>query len=214
MTYIVQASPFTKIFLKEWHDKCLAKPELIALVEPFKVHIPRPCGAIELTHNVPVLASTLIPKVKERKVQDDEIAPLVSWLTHEQNPETDIYGVVAIPIETNVADAIMSLIYDKGSEKAGAQLLANLKKNLAENIKSARERADQRVLRQCNKMYDIVRTTIGLMKKDGKGIYSPSYSEALALDILKDSIKARRAPDDRAGKIMEAAMADMSGVPV
>lgn len=213
MTYIVQASPLTKIFLKEWHDKCLAKPELIAEVSPFTVHIPRPCGAIELTHNVPVLASALIPKVKERKVQEDEISPLVAWLTHEQNPETDIYGVVAIPIETNVADAIMSLIYDKGSEAASAKMLAQLRKNLKENIMSARERADARVLRQCNKMYDIVRTTIGLMKKDGKGIYSPSYSEALALDILKDSIKARRAPDDRATRIMESAMSDMAGVP-
>ncbi len=213
-SYIVQASPLTKIFLKEWHDKCLQDPKLIALVEPFVVHIPRPCGAIELKHNVPVLASTLIQTVKERKVQEDEISPLVSWLTHEQNPETDIYGVVAIPIETNVADAIMSLIYDKGSDTSSKKLIDSLRKNLAENIRSARERADARVLRQCNKMYDIVRSTVGLMKKDGKGVYSPSYSEALALDILKDSIKARRAPDDRATKIMESAMSDLSGAPV
>lgn len=209
MTYIVQASPLTKIFLPEWHDKCLSNPELIVKVEPFRVVVPRPCGSIELTHNVPVIASSLIAKVKERKVTEDEISPLVEWLTNEQNAETDIYGIVAIPIETNVADAIMALVYDIDGSDKQKKLMSELKKNMIKNINSARERADARVIRQCEKVYNMIKATVSTLKQSGKGVYSPSYSEALALDILKDQIKQRRAPDDRATGIFDKAMADM-----
>lgn len=210
--YICQASPLTKIFLPEWHERCLSNPEVIFQNDPknpWKVAIPRPSGAIELLHNVPVIASSLIVKTKERKITEDEVSPLVDWLTNEQNSETDIYGVVAVAIETNVADAIMALVYEKNSEKASESLIDEIKKQIAGNLVSARDRADKRVLRQCEKMYDIVRSTISDMKKDGKGSYAPSYSEALALEILKDQVKLRRKPDERAAGIFNRAMEDM-----
>lgn len=211
MTYIVQASPLTKIFLEEWHDKCLADPSILTNTSKFRVMVPRPCGAIELWHGVPTLASTLIQKNKDRKVSEDEISPLVEWLTNESNPETDIYGVVAVPIETNVADAIMAMIYEEKGETKQAKLLADLKKKIAGSISTARDRADARVLRQCGKMYDMVRSTVQTMKKDGKGSYSPSYAEALALSILKDQITEKRKPNDKAQHIFEQAIADIQG---
>lgn len=210
-TYLVQASPLTKIFLEDWHDKCLADPAEALRSSKFRVHIPRPCGAIMLEHGVPTLAATLIAKTKERMVQEDEIAPLVEWLTNETNAETDPWGVVAVPIETNVADAIMALLYDEKKEATQQKLLADLKKRMSVSIHSARERADARVLRQCGKMYDTIKQTAQAMKKDGKGIYSPSYSEALALVVLKDQITLRRAPNEKAQAIFDGAMADIQG---
>ncbi len=210
MSYLVQASPLTKIFLPEWHDQCLANPELLTQISPFKVKIPRAVGSIEFTHNIPVVASSLIAKTKERVVSEDEIAPLVAWLTNENSPETDIYGVVEIPIEANVADAIMSLIYDHDGQEKQKKLFSELKKNMAKNIEAARAKADARVIRQCNKMYNVIIATMQTMKKDGKGVYSPSYAEALALDVLKDQIAARRAPDQRAAAILERAMDHMA----
>ncbi len=211
MSYLVQASTLTKIFLPEWHERCLSDPSLLLKGgEPFEIIIPRPVGSIRLQHNIPVVASTLIAKVKERKVEEDEVSPLVRWLTDENEAETDCYGVVEIPIETNVADAIMSLIYDKDGEEKQMLLLKGIKDRMAKNIADARARADRRVLRQCGKMYSTVRETVQQMKKDGKGDYSPSYSEALALEILRDQIKLRRAPDDRSQAIFNKAMEEVS----
>lgn len=213
MSYIVQASTLTKIFLPEWHDRCLRDPKILAVSEPFAVQIPRSAGAINLVHNVPVVASSLIKRTQERKIEDDEVAPLVRWLTEENEAETDIYGVVAVNIENNIADAIMALIHDVDGEEKQAKLLREIKIKMAKDIHEARKRADARVMRQCGKMYSTVRETVQLLKQQGSGVYSPSYSEALALDILSDQIALRRAPDARAEEMMSKAMSKFDGVP-
>ncbi len=212
MSYVIQASPLTRIFLEEHHDACLADPSILAKPAKFKIEIPRPCGAITLWHNVPTMAASLIAKNKNRLVSDDEIAPLVEWLTNEANPETDIYGVVAVPIETNVADAIMALLYDEKGAGKQEKLLAEIKKKMAASVSSSRDRADARVLRQCGKMYDMVRQTVQTMKKDGKGVYAPSYAEALAMDVLKDQISIRRKPNAKAQEIFERATSDIRDI--
>lgn len=207
-SYVIQASPLTRIFLPEWHDRCLANPELLKSDEPFTIHIPRPSGAIELVHNKPTLASSLLQKTKEREVTEDEVSPLVLWLTNEQNTETDIYGVVDVPIQDSVADAIMAMIYE-GDDKKRVKLVEETRKKMAEGIVTARARADARVMRACGKMYGVVKATVEDMKKNGKGIYSPSYAEALALEIMKDTIAARRKPDERASEMLKNAMAQI-----
>jgi hypothetical protein len=204
-SYLVQASPLTRIFLPEWHDLCLSDPSLLMKTEPFLVRIPRPSGAVELIHNKPILASALLPRSKERDVTEDEVSPLVLWLTGEQVSETDIYGVVDVPIQENVADAIMSLIYENDDKKR-FKLIEETRKQMAKGITTARERADARVMRACGKMYSIVKTTVEDMKKNGKGVYSPSYSEALALEVMKDTIAQRRKPDERAAELLRGAM--------
>ncbi len=207
-SYLIQASPLSRIFLKEWHDRCLQDPKLLLSEETFLVRIPRPVGAIQLWHNKPTLASSLIVRTKEREVTEDETSPLVLWLTGEQNTETDIYGVVDVPIQETVADAIMAMIYE-GDEKKRTKLIEETRKQMAKGIVSARKRADDRVMRACGKMYRIVKATVEDMKKNGKGVYSPSYSEALALEVMKDHIAARRKPDDRAAELMRGAMDQM-----
>lgn len=207
-SYVIQASPLTRMFVPGLQDACLAKPELLFSPEPFLVRIPRPVGSIELWHNKPVLASSLLARTKERMVEEDEVSPLVLWLTNENDHETDCYGVVDVPIQESVADAIMGMIYE-GNEKARAKLIEETRKKMAEGIVSARERADRRVMRACGKMYSIVKATVEDMKKNGKGIYSPSYSEALAFEVMKESIAARKAPDERAARMMNDALGQM-----
>ncbi len=204
-SYVIQASPLTRIFLPEWHDKCLMDPSLLTKSDPFIIRIPRACGSIELTHNKPTLASSLLSRTKEREVTEDEVSPLVLWLTGENNAETDIYGIVDVPIQENVADAIMALIYE-GDDKKRVKLIEDTRKHLAKGIVSAREKADARVMRACGKMYSIVKATVEDMKKNGKGVYSPSYAEALALEVMKDTISKRREPDLRAAELMRGAM--------
>lgn len=204
-SYVMQASPLTRMFLPNMQTACLENPKLLLSKEPFKITIPRACGAIELTHNKPTLASSLLVRTKEREVNEDEVAPLVLWLTGENTTESDIYGVVDIPIQDNVADAIMALIYE-GDENKRTKLIEETRKNMAKGIVSARERADARVMRACGKMYSVVKQTVEDMKKNGKGIYMPSYSEALALEVMKDLISKRKKPDDQAAKMMSEAM--------
>ncbi len=207
-SYLIQASPLTRIFLPEWHDRCLQNTALLTSSEPFLVRIPRPVGSVELIHNKPTLASSLIARTKEREITEDEISPLVQWLTNESYGETDIYGVVDVPIQETVADAIMAMIYE-GDDKKRVKLIEETRCQMAKGIVTARERADARVMRACGKMYSIVKSTVEDMKKNGKGVYAPSYSEALALEIMKDHIAARRKPDDRAAEMMKGAMSQM-----
>ncbi len=207
-SYVIQASPLTRIFLPEWHDRCLAEPKLLMSPEPFLIRVPRATGSIELWHNKPTLASSLLIRTKEREVTEDEVSPLVLWLTGEQNSETDIYGIVDVPIQDNVADAIMAILYE-GDSKKSEKLIIETRKNMAKGIVTARERADFRVMRQCGKMYNVVKSTVEQMKKDGKGIYSPSYAEALALEVMRDTIAQRRKPDERAAEMMRGAMSHL-----
>ncbi len=207
-TYLIQASPLSRMFLPQWHDRCLADPSILRKSEPFVVRIPRPTGSVELIHNKPTLASSLLVRTKEREVTEDEVSPLVLWLTGEQNTETDIYGVVDVPIQDNVADAIMAMIYEE-KESARVKLIEETRKHMAKGIVSARERADARVMRACGKMYSIVKATVEDMKKNGKGIYAPSYAEALALEVMKDTIALRKKPDERAAEMMRGAMDQM-----
>lgn len=210
MTYVLQASPLSRIWASaQERELCLADPKRLTLKTPFEVFIPRACGAIVLTHNKPTLASSLLTKTKEREVSEDEVSPLVAWLTDERNQETDIYGVVSIPIQENIADAFMSLVHEE-NDKARAKLVEETRKRMADGIIEARKIADARVMRACGKMYSIVKSTVESMKKDGKGIYSPSYAEALALEVMKDTIKGRRAPEEKAAKMMNSAMDQLS----
>ncbi len=206
--YLVQASPLTRIFIKEWQNRCLDDPKLLLSTEKFLVKIPRACGGIELTHGVPILASSLLPPQKTREVTDDEVAPLVRWLTSPREEETDCYGVVDVPIEENVADAIMALIHEADDNKR-LKFIEETRRNMAKGIKEARDRADQRVLRACGRMYSIVKRTYDDMKKNNTGVYMPSYSEALALTVMQETIKERRQPDERAQEIMKSAMQQM-----
>lgn len=207
-TYVLQASPLSRLFVPAWQDRLLADPKLLMSSEPFTMHIARPTGAISLVHNKPTLASTLLPRSKEREVTEDEVSPLVLWLTNEQNHETDIYGVVDVPIQDNVAEAIMALLHEDNEDKR-TKFLIESRKQMAKGIKTARERADARVMRACGKMYNVIKSTVEDMKKNGKGVYSPSYSEALALEVMKDTISSRRKPDERASEMLKNAMSHL-----
>lgn len=205
-SYVVQASPFTRLVLPDYQQECVDDPSILKLSKPFLVRIPRSTGAVELVHNKPTLASTLIPSTKERLVTEDEISPLILWLTEQE--ETDLYGVVAVPIQEDVADAIMALIHE-GDDKRRFKLIEETRKNMAEGIVKAREKADARVMKACDRMNSIVVQTVQDMKKNGKGVYAPSYSEALALNIMRDSIARRRKPDEQASELMRKAIEDM-----
>lgn len=207
-SYVIQASPLTRLFLPLWQGKCLENPQMLFSPEPFLVRIPRPTGSVELTHNKPTPATSLLPESKSREITEDEVSPLVRWLTEEREEETDCWGIVDVPIQDNVADAIMALIYE-GDEKKRIKLIEDTRKQMAKGIVSARERADARVMKACGTMYKYVKSTVELMKKDGKGIYSPSYAEALAMEVMKDKISVRRRPDERAAELMRGAMSQL-----
>ncbi len=208
--YLLQASTLTKLFLPEWHYRCLEEPKLLADPTPFRVHIPRAVGAIELWHNKPVLASSLISQSgkKTREVTEDEVTPLVQWLTNIQNSETDQWGVVEIAVEQDLADTIMALIYE-GKTDEREKFMQNMKAKMSAAVMQAREIADQRVMRSCGKIYNVVKQTVEHMKKNNSGVYSPSYSEALAMTVMKDTIAQRKRPDEAAAHMMRNAMSQM-----
>ena len=223
--YIIQASPLTKIFLEEHKAKCLQDPTYVFNNDPFEILIHRPVGAVKLIHNKPVLASTLIPRMTKiqhddgknfsmaqtRKIEDDEVQPLLDWLTNETNHETDAWGVVAVQIESDFTSAIMSLAMGDEKGKKAETLMKEVQANLRKSIVDARERADIRVKKACGHMYETVRATYDFMKREGKGVYQASFSEALAMSVLKEEIKRNSAPVEAAQRSFEQTLSSLEG---
>ena len=207
MIYVMQASPVTRLCLPEWHSRCLDKPEILYSKESFEVFIPRTCGGIRLQHMKIIPPTDLIPK-GPRVVEEDEVKPLVTWLTDENSQETDMYGVVAIEVGNDLADAIMSMIVS-GDEKKAKEAMAENKAMMQKSFKEAVAKADERVMRACGKMYNIVRQTVDYMKKNNLGIYSPSIAEALMFEVMDKPISARRESDAKAQAMMDKALNKM-----
>jgi DNA-binding protein Fis len=204
MIYVMQASPVTRLCLPEWHTRCLDKPELLYSKDPFEVFIPRTCGGIRLTHMKITPPSDLIPK-GPRLVEEDEIKPLVAWLTDENSMETDMYGVVAVEVGNDLADAVMSLIIT-GDDKKAKEAMADNRAQMQKAFKEALLKADERVMRACGRMYNIVRQTVDYMKKNNLGAYSPSLAEALSFEVMSKTVAERRAQESKAQAMMDKAL--------
>jgi len=214
--YVVQASPLSKIFCREWEEKCLEDPSIIAKSEPglFKVSIKRPSGGIVLHHMKPVHASTLIPRLqtlpdggqsKTRDVDDDEVSPLVQWLAGVDGrycEDTDIYGVVAIDVGNQFESALQELMHLTMETAAdGTKKDSVLKKQAAvqkaiivdmdEKLKLARKQADERVKRALAITHNNLLKSWEALKSDGKGTYAPSSQEALGYFVMKAEIDRR-----------------------
>lgn len=212
--YIMQASPLTRIRLPEWHVRCLNNPELISSPEPFTVVIPRTLGAIKLEHKKVTAAATLRPKIKNRLAEEDEITPLVNWLTSSHEMETDIWGVVALKVDDNVADQIISLVLNQGTiDNKVAKTIKEVQQDLSKSFQAAQKEADERVTRALARLYNVVKSTVEHMKKNNMGVYSPSYAEALALHTISDTVKQREVHDIQATNLLKKAF-DATGVAV
>jgi hypothetical protein len=211
--YIVQASPFSKIFMPEWSEQCLNDPELIGKSEKglFEVRIPRSFGGLVLKHLVPVHAGTLLGRNQydgdgrnlgpTRKVEDDEITPLVEWLTADKSEETHIYGCVKIDIGRNFEEAMQELVSISmdaavGSESATKkqqEISVKIQKELGEQLAKARQSADARVKRALSVTHANLLRSWEALRADGKGTYMPSIHEALGQLIIKTEIDRKLA---------------------
>lgn len=209
--YIMQASPLTRIRLPEWHLKCLNDPSLLMSDEPFTVVIPRTLGAVRLVHKKVTLASSLIPRIRNRMAEEDEISPLVNWLTSPHEVETDIWGVVALKVDNDIADQIISLVLSQGTNQKVAKTVQELQQNLVKSFKASQEEADARVTRALSRLYNVVKVTRDHMKKNNLGVYSASHAEALAIYAITDTVKHREIPDFQANAIIQKAF-DVAGL--
>lgn len=212
MSYVVQASPYSKIFMQEWEQRCVEDPTLVAASTPglFKVHVPRACGGLTFEHLKPRHESTLIPRLQTlpggkteitRKADDDEISPLVAWLTDPRSEETAIYGVVAIDVgqqfETALQD-LLQLTMEGGSEskqeaalKKQAAIQKKIVGDMSKRLTEARAEADRRVKSALSITHNNLIKSWETLKGQGQGTYAPSAPEALGYYVLKAEIDRR-----------------------
>ncbi len=205
--YIIQASPYSKLWTREYHKQCEANPELVNSVDEFQIVIPRSAGAITLVHNRPVHTSKLMPRSKEQKRDEHcplEEVTLVEWLTGGEDGmrsnETDIYGVVGIDLDADLSAAAVSLFSatsdnDPAAAKRDAEsefkdLLKKVKIDAKSKMVEARALADKRVLRALKTTHRNLMKQYETMKQEGKGAYSPSVAEMVGAFILRDELNA------------------------
>lgn len=220
MSFVIQASPLTKIFLhRDWTDRCIDNPELIHKSTPglFKVTIPRSMGAIVIDHLTPVAHQDLVPRQPNRKVEHDETRDVVPWLTGGEGgtrfSETDIYGVVQVDLGMNYTQLLSQLLMLEASadiphigenpdqtaaRKAQAvdrtrKVQEAAKAKIQEALAAARERANERVMRAARTTFSFLHRQFQRNIEQGMGRYEPTGQEALCAFILRDQItKARQ----------------------
>lgn len=201
MSYLVQASRLTKIFLPEFQQRCIDNPETIFLAEPFTVTIPRSLGAVILQHNKPVHSSTLIPKSETRKSEVDETRDLLPWLLEFE--ETDIYGIVKLDVPdmtTEIVDLDLlsedPAVQKKNVEKQLA-MQKTMVKSMSKAIAEAQVRADERVKRTLRITHQNLMKQWETNVTNGGGKQLPSNTEALGAFILAEEIKRAGAGKQR-----------------
>lgn len=203
-SYVVQASPLSKLFMHGWAEKLEADPHLIFDQTPFEVSIPKTNGAIKLVHNKPVHITKLEPPQPSRVKDEynvDDLEGMVLWLIGgedgQRSEETDIYGVVGLDIDMDVSGSLADVaLFDPDSkeDKAKAQKkFAEVQNDLVKKTKtaltSARERADWRVKRAMRNTHLNLMKQYETLKTEGKGVYAPSVAEAIGAFVLKQEIE-------------------------
>lgn len=200
MSYVIQASPLSKLYMREWISRCEENPELVFEPVPFKVIIPRSFGAIVMEHNKPMHTSKLFPKQAQRKQDEhmrDEIDALVQWLTGgpegTRSEETDIYGVVSLDVDLDIGSQIVDIATlteadtETGNKKA-KKAYEDMQKVLLDRTKGAieraRELADARVRRAMKITHQNLIKQYETLRTEGKGVYSPSVAEAIGAHVL------------------------------
>lgn len=203
--YILQASPYSKLWMRQFHKECEKNPKLVEEVSAFQVLIPRSAGAITLIHNQPVHIQKLLPRNPNQKADEHcplERETLVEWLTGGVDGmrcnETDIYGVVALDLETDLSAAVINLVSAMGDEndkiKKDAEgelreLTRKVKEESKSKMKDARALADARVVRALKTTHRNLMKEYETMKQEGKGRYEPSIAEAIGTFILREELK-------------------------
>lgn len=232
MSYVVQASPLTKIFMPEWERKCVEDPTLIEASSPglFTVRIKRPIGGLVLEHLKPRHVTTLLPRLTTvvdgagnktqmvtRKVEEDEVSPLLKWLTDPASEETDIWGVVEIEIGNQFEDAMTELIglaLQGGTEAQQADVLKRqvaiqreVARSMSVRIAEARRVADDRVKRALRITHNNLIKSWEALQGEGKGRYEPSTQETLGYRVLKAEIERRTAAQSAINREMAEGVA-------
>lgn len=208
--YIIQASPLSKLFQRAYQAQCKKDfnflkhgfdiDEHLQVDEngnaiagtPFTVTVPRTFGALKFTHNKPVLTGEILPKrkgIKEQEhnpiIEDD----VVHWLLEKR--ETDVFGIVDLPVAfdvTSIISGLMSMPAEE-SKKGFAELQKDFVSDIRKGIESARARADERVLTQMRMTHNNLLKQYEALKQDGKGTYTPSLCEIIGAEILDTELK-------------------------
>jgi hypothetical protein len=204
-TYVVQASPLSKLFMSEWVAQIEENPALVFEDVPFEVRVPRPFGGLIFQHNKPVHINKILPPNPWRKKNNennvDDLEATVYWLTGgpdgQRSEETDIYGIVALHVDLDVSSALtdIALLAEQDTEagqKKAAKTYADMQRDLVTNTKNAldeaRALADFRVKRALKITHSNLLKQYDTMRQQGMGVYTPSTAEAVGAFILKQEV--------------------------
>lgn len=230
MAYVIQASALSKVFVREWEQKCVEKPEIVLDDSiPFEVRIPRSAGGIILHHNKPVLATSLLPHTGKRKVEEDEVRTLVPWLTGGPegtlSEETDIYGVVELAIDTAIQQSVHEMLQiDMEALAAGDDdALKRLQKrqleaqqatmsHMRKEVSKAREIANERVRRAMRATHSNLMQSWASLSTEGKGRYDPSATEAIGAFVLSKEIEKQTANRKSMNRLIMDSISTTAGV--
>lgn len=213
--YVIAASPITKVFLPEWHARCIENPELMFdETERFLVRVKRSVGAINLDYGVPTLVNAGAQSATRT---------LFNWLTGGEdgarNQETDMYGITVFDPNINVLAEVSSIVdmemfsadmadYQKApdeTEDAFNARVAKARKKIEEKQakmqreviarfaaakKKAREIADDRVKRMIRMNWNYLVQQWQHNEEAGGKKHPPTDSEYLGSLVIQEELAA------------------------
>lgn len=209
--YVICASPLVKMYLTEWHERLLDKPDLIYdATEDFTFDIPRGCSATKIRFNKPIAINGR---------DDKEIEVLYQWLIGESGHsyhETDLYGVVPfdpgvdlVERQDEVAQYENLMSEDPKAIAKAQKKIAEIQMDTARRLKTMREAvkasSEARILRAAKTVHNNLIRQWQLNEEQKMGKYPPSISEMLGAHALDKQIKASAAK----GSALKSRMNDL-----
>lgn len=180
---LVAASPLAKIFQKRWTvrengkaytmevEQLVEDPDRVFVEEEFSILVPFSSGAEQFWHG--------IPKPIQDPMRREVLAGGDDGISFEETAWT---GIVELKINVDTLSMIL------GSFAGSQQSIS--KDAVVDAIKDARNRANERCMRQARKVYTALKKQREALKESGsKATYAPSVSEFLCAHVLANEEK-------------------------
>lgn len=197
---VVACSPYTKLFIPAWEERLLENPDLILDTElDFEFSVKRPTGAVAgIKYGVPFRADDYLKDTVLKAEGDNLLYYLTGGKDGSGSQETDFSGIVELSLGRSSESAVAEMAHavmlaeaskdEKRITKAKKQMEELMRSTYAETkdaMASARNLANERVVRQLRTTHVNLMNQYKHNKEDGKGLYAPSCTEHFGAYVLR-----------------------------
>lgn len=198
-------TPLAKVFVPRFQKKLVANPDLIFddgslcsdWADGYDIKVYKPSGDYLL---------------KWRYPKEEQNAALIEWLTGgpegNWSPETDIYGIVQIPMGIQEQGELYALIEEEISGKKIDR--KSFRNRMKTAIMEAHARSEARVMKAIETTFSNLKKQYAANRENNFGLYEPSQSEFLCVHVVRKAQEKQETGDLEIASKMESIMEEIA----